>query len=110
MKIDPATQSVEVGGVDVSAAIRRVTVDLQTGRQAEVFLEIATGSLLPEVLELDGIVHVVREQTDPGPIVLAWLETVEPTALEALVLADSDMSVGMGQGFLEQLAKLAADG
>lgn len=110
VRIDPSAPSIEVGGVDVSDVIRRATVDLHAGRPAEVFLELASGKLAPDVLEADGVVHVVRDADDPKSIILAWLDTVDAEALEQLVLQNTDMTQPTGQAFLEQLAKLVANG
>ncbi len=112
VRIDPNTHVVEVDGVDVSAAIRRATIDLHPRQPAEVFLEIATGCLVPETLDVEGVVHVVRDaaDTDHRSIVLAWLESVDVDALEALVLADASLEESTGQAFITQLAKLAANG
>lgn len=112
VKIDPGTHIVEVEGVDISRAIRRTTVDLHAGRPADVFLEVAAGCLVPETLEVDGVVHVVRDAADLDhrSIVMAWLESVDASALEAAVLADADLAQSTGQAFLTELAKLAANG
>jgi hypothetical protein len=112
VRIDPNTHTVEVNGRDVSKVIRRSTIDLHPGRPAEVFLEIATGCLVPEALEIDGIIHVVRDASDVDhqSIILAWLEAIDATALEAAVLEDADLAQSTGEAFLVQLAKLAANG
>lgn len=112
MRIDPINRTVEVEGVDLSQSIRRSTIDLQPGRPAEVFLEVATGCLVPETLEVDGVVHVVRDaaDTDHRSIILAWLESVDADALERAVLEDADLGQSTAQSFLVQLAKLAVDG
>jgi hypothetical protein len=106
MLIDPINHTVEVEGVDISTSIRRATVDLQAGRPVEVFLELGAGKLAPDVLEVEGVVHLVREGGD----VLAWLDTVDADALETSVLASADLSESTGEAFLTQLKKLAANG
>ena len=106
MKIDPINHTVEVEGVDISSSIRRATVDLRAGRPAEVFLELGAGKLAPDVLEVDGVVHLVKDGED----VLAWLEAVDADALETSVLACADLGESTAQGFLTQLKKLAANG
>jgi hypothetical protein len=112
VKIDPVNHSVEVEGTDISGVVRRATVDLHAGRPPEVFLELAAGKLAPDVLEADGVVHVVRDadDTDHRSIVLAWLAGVDSEALERAVLEDVDLGQSTSQSFLTQLAKLAANG
>lgn len=112
VKIDPSTQVVEVEGVNISSSIRRATIDMRAYRQPEVFLELASGCLVPETLEVDGVVHVVRDaaDTDHRSIILAWLESVDASVLEQAVLAEVDLGQSTGQSFLTQLTKLAADG
>jgi hypothetical protein len=110
VRVDPVNHLVEVEGVNISDSIRRATVDLQAGRPAEVFLEVAAGKLAPEVLEVDGVIHVVREAEDHRFAIMTWLESVDPEALERAVLADADLSQSTAQAFLQELTKLAANG
>jgi hypothetical protein len=112
VRIDPSTHRVEVEGVDITRSIRRATIDLHAQRPAEVFLEVAAGCLVPETLEVDGVVHLVRDATDTDhrSIILAWLESVDADGLERAVLDDVDLSESTGQAFLRHLAKMAADG
>lgn len=111
VRIDPATETVEVNGCDVSAAVRRVSVDVHRGRPPEVFLEIATGALVPDVLNLDGIVHVITPPTeidlDPREYIAAWLESLDPGVVEREVLNDADLGTGTGVAFLKILAGMA---
>ena len=113
VRIDPDSRLVEVDGVNISPSIRRATIDLHAQRQADVFLEIAAGCLVPETLNVDGVVHVVRdaEDTDHRSIILAWLSSVDAGVLEQAVLADDALGeMTTGEAFLVQLAKLAANG
>jgi hypothetical protein len=112
VRIDPSSHLVEVEGVNISRSIRRATLDLHANRPPEVFLELAAGCLMPETLEVDGVVHVVRDadDTDHRSIVLAWLAGVDSEALERAVLEDVDLGQSTSQSFLTQLAKLAANG
>ena len=112
VRIDPEAQTVEIGGTDVSEYIRRTTIDMHKGRQAEVFLELSSGAFVPEAFQVDGIVHVIRgaEDMDPGPIVAAWLATVDPGDLERAALEEGDMTTGPGQTFLEILQRMATGG
>jgi len=110
MRIDPVNHLVEVEGVNISPSIRRATIDLQAGRPAEVFLELGAGKLAPDVLEVDGVITVVRDaEVDVPGVVLAWLETVDAEALETLMLADIDLETSTGQACISVLSKLAAN-
>lgn len=103
VSIDPTTGSVEIEGCDITPLVRRVTLDKHAGRQADVFLELAQGAE-HEVLESDAIVHIVKTpEENPAAVILAWLNAVDPAALERAALEDMSMDSSTGQAFLDVL-------
>lgn len=70
----------EVPGAD------RVTLDCEAGQAPKVFLEFG-GEVPPDVLELEGVVHVVREiPADPLKAVQDFLAAIDADELDKAVL------------------------
>lgn len=85
-------------GEQLVADATRVTLDCKTGQAPEIFLEFEGQQV--EDLELEGVVHVVREvPADPIAIVVDFLSELDPTELDRAVLQAQEM--GGPQGFGE---------
>jgi hypothetical protein len=76
--------TVLVGGQMITDATR-VTVDCENGKAPKVFLELEPEAV--DALELDGVVHIIREvPADPIKVTLAFLEPLDPAELDRCVL------------------------
>jgi hypothetical protein len=68
----------------------RVTVDCQAGGPPKIFLEFEGKPV--EDLQLDGVVHVVREvAADPLKIVDEFLSNIDPPELQRAVLESMEL-------------------
>jgi hypothetical protein len=111
VRLHPGEGTIEVDGSDVTASVRRTTLDMHVGRQPEVFLELVAGALVPEVLDVDAVVQVVREASaaDAKAIVLAWVETLDPGSIERDLLDDANLETSMGTAVVQTLTRMAND-
>lgn len=92
-------------GATLIADATRVTVDCAAGEPPKIFLEFSEQPV--EDLQLEGVVHVVKEvAADPIAVVSAFLEDIDPAELDRAVLAAMEMSSGLetyGQAALQVL-------
>lgn len=86
---------------------RRVTIDCAPGSPPSVYVEYDT--VPPEVLEMTGLVHIVREvPADPFKAVLDFLGNIDDEALTAAVLEDDTLAgKPFGAAALEVLTRWA---
>lgn len=78
---------ITIGGVDVSSAIKRFSLDHGVDDLPKVFLELGPRGV-PEGIDVDAIVHV-REvvQEDPADACRRFLEPLDPAEFEKACLA-----------------------
>lgn len=83
--------AVEVGGIDMTKDISRLTIDHRVADAPLVFLELKKGIELDPVL-VDAVVHI-REvvEEDPADAALRFLEPLDPQEFERACLAAMEL-------------------
>jgi hypothetical protein len=100
---DGLTVGLEVNGVDLSSGIEQIIFEQANGEVPRLGVRFR-GDVS---LEGEGIIHVLPTvDGDPRELILAFLESVDPVALDAAALEEQSLDDAPGKGFIDALKRL----
>ncbi|MFJ1900533.1 hypothetical protein [Streptomyces sp. NPDC088115] len=106
--VDGAMGKVVIGGVDISRSLQGYSLQHQVGGPPVLMLH----TVPHRGLDFEGLAHVavVAPEQDDGQVVAAFLQSIEPTALERAALERDDLDGSRHElttAMLQQLADWA---